>query len=218
MSQRLPPRPNLGHLKKQAKDVLRVFRHRNPRWRLVDAQHALARGYGFPSWPDLKLHVESVRQQPPSAVLRTSRLQPADTAGESPQPAEQELGPSRHSIVGTWVARPATGSEGHHQYLVGDAVVEFELTDGTLTLTQIAAGAAGREIAMKMVIHADGQDRPIQFGSELLLQARWTNGRTLEAITKHGERIVSRGTWEVSPDGESLVLSTAGQRVVFGRV
>ncbi len=97
-------------------------------------------------------------------------------------------------------------------------MVEFELTDGTLTLTQIAAGAAGREIAMKMVIHADGQDRPIQFGSELLLQARWTSVRTLEAITKHGERTVSRGTWEVSPDGESLVLSTAGQRVVFARV
>lgn len=216
MSQRLPPRPNLSHLKKQAKDVLRVFRHRNPRWRLVDAQHALARGYGFPSWPDLKLHVESAKA--PSAVLRTSRLQSADTGGESPQAAEQEFGPSRHPIVGTWVARPATDSEDDRQDLVGDAVVEFELTDGTLTLTQILAGAARREIAMKLVIHADGQDRPIQFGSELLLQARWTSVRTLEATIKQGERIVSRGTWEVSPDGESLVLSTAGQRVVFGRV
>ena len=216
MSQRLPPRPNLDHLKKQAKDVLRVFRHRNPRWRLVDAQHALARGYGFPSWPDLKLHVESVRQPPPSAVLSTSRLQPADTAGDSPQAAKQELGSSSHLIVGTWIARPATASEDHHN-LVGDAVVDFELTDGILTLTQIAAGAAGREIAMKMVILDDGQDHPIRFGSELLLQARWTSVRTLEAIVKHEERIVSGGTWEVSPDGESLVLSTAGQRVVFGR-
>ena len=28
-------------------------------------------------------------------------------------------------------------------------------------------------------------------------------------IVKHGERIVSRGTYEVSPGRESLVLSTA---------
>ena len=55
--------PNLGHLKKQAKDVLRVSRHRSLPWRLADAQHALAHGYGFPSWLALKRYVESVRQQ-----------------------------------------------------------------------------------------------------------------------------------------------------------
>ena len=52
MTQRLPSLPNLGYLRKQAKDVLRVVRHRSPRWSLADAQHAVAHGYGFPSWPD----------------------------------------------------------------------------------------------------------------------------------------------------------------------
>ena len=63
MTQRLPSLPNLGHLKKQAKDILRVSRQRSLSWRLADAQHALAHGYGFPSWLELKIHVESVRQQ-----------------------------------------------------------------------------------------------------------------------------------------------------------
>jgi hypothetical protein len=59
MSRDLPPNPNLEHLKKQAKALLEKLRQRNTDVTLVDAQHALAREYGFPSWPKLKAHVES---------------------------------------------------------------------------------------------------------------------------------------------------------------
>jgi hypothetical protein len=97
-------------------------------------------------------------------------------------------------------------------------VVEFELTDDIVTLTQIAADPTGRESAMKMTIRADGQEHPAQFGNELMLEATWTEARTLETIVKHGERIVSKGTYELSADGQSLVVSTADQRVVFERV
>jgi hypothetical protein len=31
---------------------------------LADAQHLLAREYGFPSWPRLKTHVESLAKEP----------------------------------------------------------------------------------------------------------------------------------------------------------
>jgi hypothetical protein len=59
MSRDLPARPNLDHLKKQAKELLRTLKEQDPDAQLVDAQHALAREYGFPSWPRLKAHVES---------------------------------------------------------------------------------------------------------------------------------------------------------------
>src|SRR5262245_55061339 len=59
MSRDLPPNPNLEHLKKQAKDLLEKLRQQNADATLVDAQHALAREYGFPSWPKLKAHIES---------------------------------------------------------------------------------------------------------------------------------------------------------------
>lgn len=57
MSQ-LPPRPSLARLRKHAKDLLRRLRRQDPAATLVQAQHALAREYGFASWPKLKAHVE----------------------------------------------------------------------------------------------------------------------------------------------------------------
>jgi hypothetical protein len=51
----LPARPNLRHLKDQAKDLLRSGRATS----FAKALLALARQYGFPSWTKLKNHVES---------------------------------------------------------------------------------------------------------------------------------------------------------------
>ena len=64
MSRDLPPNPNLEHLKKQAKALLETLRQQNVDATLVDAQHALAREYGFPSWPKLKAHILSGDQSP----------------------------------------------------------------------------------------------------------------------------------------------------------
>ena len=51
----LPDRPNLRHLKDQAKDLLNTGAAAS----LADAQFQVARLYGFASWPKLKAHVES---------------------------------------------------------------------------------------------------------------------------------------------------------------
>ena len=59
MSRDLPAHPNLDHLKKQAKELLQTMKQQDPDALLADAQHALAREYGFASWPRLKAHVES---------------------------------------------------------------------------------------------------------------------------------------------------------------
>lgn len=52
----LPARPSLEQLRKQAKDRLADM----PDGRLADAQFALARDYGFDSWPKLVHHVEAL--------------------------------------------------------------------------------------------------------------------------------------------------------------
>jgi ankyrin repeat protein len=54
----LPDRPNLRHLKDQAKDLVRARIAAS----LADAQFRLAREYGFASWPKLKAHVESLHE------------------------------------------------------------------------------------------------------------------------------------------------------------
>ncbi len=79
---RLPSNPSLDHLKHQASDLLRAHAAREPgaaqrlrefhprflsstdeeifraQLKRSDAQFAIAREHGFPSWPRLKLHVE----------------------------------------------------------------------------------------------------------------------------------------------------------------
>ena len=54
----LPDRPNLRHLKDQARDLVKA----GAATTVSDAQFKIARLYGFPSWPKLKDHVESVNQ------------------------------------------------------------------------------------------------------------------------------------------------------------
>lgn len=52
----LPDRPNLRHLKDQAKDLLKTGGATS----ITDAQFKIARLYGFANWPKLKAHVDSL--------------------------------------------------------------------------------------------------------------------------------------------------------------
>nr|HEV7955097.1 ankyrin repeat domain-containing protein [Candidatus Acidoferrales bacterium] len=85
MPPELPDRPNLEHLKKQAKALLREFQQKKPaaiekfnslpgkiRPRLSDAQYLIAREYGFETWAKLKERVESLAAAPvdPVALAR----------------------------------------------------------------------------------------------------------------------------------------------------
>jgi ankyrin repeat protein len=76
MPAELPPNPNIEYLRKQAKALLRDFRQGEPdaieRFaalqlnappKLSDAQHLIARDYGFDSWSVLKERVESLAEK-----------------------------------------------------------------------------------------------------------------------------------------------------------
>jgi len=54
----LPERPNLRHLKDQARDLLKAGGADS----LADGQFRIARLYGFASWPKLKAHVDSLEE------------------------------------------------------------------------------------------------------------------------------------------------------------
>lgn len=85
MQKKLPARPSLDHLRRQAKSLLAALETQDPeavslllkhlplakgktaeqillsRYRLADAQWAIARKTGFASWPHLARHVEQLR-------------------------------------------------------------------------------------------------------------------------------------------------------------
>ena len=73
---RLPARPSLEQLRKQAKEHLGALRVTDPSATLAAAQHALAREYGFESWPKLVHHVESA--QPERRMLQPAELKSAE--------------------------------------------------------------------------------------------------------------------------------------------
>src|SRR5688572_20384832 len=54
----LPDRPNLRHLKDQAKDLLKT----GAAVSITDAQFKIAGLYGFTSWPKLKAHIDSMEE------------------------------------------------------------------------------------------------------------------------------------------------------------
>src|SRR5262245_22742908 len=59
MSASLPARPSLDWLRKRAKILLKQLRASRPSATLAEAQLALAREHGFPSWRALKLEVDT---------------------------------------------------------------------------------------------------------------------------------------------------------------
>jgi ankyrin repeat protein len=79
---RLPDRPSLEQLRKQAKEHLDTVRAANPRATLADAQHSLAREYGFESWPAMVHHVESL--QPHRRTLQPAELKSEEKLTWSP--------------------------------------------------------------------------------------------------------------------------------------
>src|SRR5262249_20793574 len=74
MAEALPARASLAWLRKTAKQQLHEWRAQGRDAKLADAQLAIARQYGFPSWRELKAHVDQLRR-PVSAAAS-----PADEA------------------------------------------------------------------------------------------------------------------------------------------
>jgi len=135
MSKQLPSRPNLEQLKKQAKDLLKAHRsgghsarnrflESHPRFSrsntpdiqsarisLADAQLVIAREYGLASWPELKLHVESIRDSltagigsmpatdTGSAVSRTPSVPVTRTFGRFPTLGEMREYYARDDVL-----------------------------------------------------------------------------------------------------------------------
>jgi ankyrin repeat protein len=79
----LPARPNLDHLKNEAKALHKTLRATNPDAKLTDAQRQLAREYGFPTWAKLRDSVRSwMHDRDPSIVNRVlSAFQQQDLDG-----------------------------------------------------------------------------------------------------------------------------------------
>jgi ankyrin repeat protein len=117
---RLPERPSLEQLRKQAKEQLDTLRAAAPSARLSDAQHALAQEYGFESWPKLVHHVEAL--QPEHRMLQPAELKSDDRLMWSPGRGTDLWALIQASIKGdldsvrALIARDPSLARAHHEY------------------------------------------------------------------------------------------------------
>jgi ankyrin repeat protein len=97
----LPDRPNLRHLKDQAKDLVRAGAATS----ITDAQFKIARRYGFPSWPKLKAYVESLQEvgQLKSAIDTNDLARVKNLMARHPELHRAPLGYARNGPL-AWVA------------------------------------------------------------------------------------------------------------------
>jgi ankyrin repeat protein len=97
----LPERPNLRHLKDQAKDLVKAGTAQS----ITDAQLKIARLYGFPSWPKLKAHVDSFEEigQLKQAIDTNDLARVKNLMTRNPELHQAPLGYRKNGPL-TWVA------------------------------------------------------------------------------------------------------------------
>ncbi|HZM97494.1 MAG TPA: hypothetical protein VFB92_28940 [Vicinamibacterales bacterium] len=181
MSRDLPAHANLDHLKKQAKELLRELQQRDPGAILADAQHQLAREYGFASWPKLKLYVDAA----------TTRV-------------------ARNPFVGSWTA-DLSRSKLHPLTQLHSASIGFDVAGDAVTIDYVMVDASGRTDRGLNTFVADGNERPSTQRAGYIMRARWLGSHSLEAVVSRDGEFEGRVHYVVSPDGGSLTLSAIGR-------
>ena len=188
MSRDLPPQPSLEYLRKRAKALLSEMQQHNPALQLADAQHALAREYGFASWPKLKAHLNAL----------------------------SDVRAATNPFAGSWAANLAK-SQRHPLNPFRSATLHIDVVGDVVTIVDVVVDAEAREERHVNVIRADGTEHPSAHGNGYLLMARWHGPHVLETLgTKNGE-VIGRGVYEVAADGTTLTISSDEQVIVLDR-
>jgi ankyrin repeat protein len=154
----LPERPNLRHLKDQAKDLLKAGGAES----LADAQSKVARIYGFASWPKLKAHVDSIVEigQLKLAIDSNDFEQVKRLLTRSPELHRAPLGYGKNGPL-TWVAEcrvpwEAPGPErlAMAEWMIRNGSDVHQGRDGPL----MRAALFGYRIPMMELLVANGAD------------------------------------------------------------
>jgi len=154
----LPERPNLRHLKDQAKDLLKAGAADS----LADAQFKIARLYGFASWPKLKEHVDSLEEigQLKLAIDANDLDRVKSLMTRNPELHRAPLGYNKNGPL-TWVAEcrvpweaPSPTRLAMAQWMIEKGSDVHQAGDGPL----MRAALVGMRIPMMELLVAHGAD------------------------------------------------------------
>src|SRR5262245_19614968 len=128
----LPPRPSLEQHRKQAKDRTRAA----PGETLSGAQFALARDYGFESWPKLVHHVEALASPEVQQQEQLARdMAAAYRTGD--EDAARRLNDLFHSVLSIDQIRRFIGDRLFHVPGGRDRLAQFGVADARLLVARL---------------------------------------------------------------------------------
>lgn len=115
-----------------------------------------------------------------------------------------------NSISGTWIAN-IEKSRRHPNHQFQSATLTFEVSEDVVTLTHAGVNMAGKHESGTMRLHPDGQEHPVSAQAPgVVVVTQWFGADVLETEGKKDGRVVGRGTYAVSEDGETLTATVAG--------
>lgn len=195
----LPARPSLDWLRKRAKLHLKSLRRTRPSAQLAEAQFALARSYGLPSWRKLKEHVERLRAVAEPAVPLPEELVAGFLARVGAGEAELVAAALRQ-----WPA--LVNAVGPHPYWGGrpqalHVAIETRRPDMVALLLKHGADVNGRN------------DEYLHW-SPLLLTFHWDQGRVRRMLLRRGARVGLVEAMAMADDRRVLRLLRQGRRAL----
>lgn len=251
MSRTLPERANLEYLTKQAKDLLKdakagdaIAREQLRAWgppgaaespKLADCQHALAREFGFASWPKLRAHVQALGATDPmealAAALKTRQAMPvAEVLSRFPSvkarldeavpggafgatPLIVAVEQANHELVDLLLAAGASINQRSHWWAGGFHVLEddhgladFLIARGA-TLDAKSASQLGRMDDLAALVAANPQSVHMRAGDGQTPLHVAPTVAIAELLLSHGADIDARDVDHESTPAQYLVRS-----------
>lgn len=155
----LPDRPNLRHLRDQAKDLLKSGEAST----LANAQFQIARLYGFASWPKLQAHVKSFEEagELEAAMARGDGTRVKAILLQNPDLHRAPIGYGKGGPL-TWVAEctPSQPALPFAKWLIDHGSDVHQVGDGPL----MRAALNPKRIPMMELLVAHGADVNAAFG------------------------------------------------------
>jgi ankyrin repeat protein len=196
----LPARPSLDWLRRRAKRLLKQLRTTRPRARLAEAQLALAREYGFPSWRKLKAHIEAIGR-----------------------PAATRAGPPSEELVAGFLRRVGVGDRAaveamlrEHPGLV-NAVGPHPFWGGRLQPLHVAIETGRRDIfdlLLKAGADVNGDNAGYLHWSPLLLASNPRRAGIRRTLLRRGAHVGLAEALAMGDDRRALRLMRGGRRAL----
>ena len=111
---------------------------------------------------------------------------------------------------GAWVAN-IEKSRRHANHQFQSATLSFEVSGDVVSLTHAGVNMAGKQESGTTVLQPDGQAHPVSPQAPgVVVVTKWVGTHVLESEARKDERVVGRGSYAVSEDGQTLTATVAG--------